>query len=208
MKKSILLVGLFLFGMTTQTFSQRIRDVDHLPGNYDRYYNSHEIRFVENGVLYSVATDGTFKFRALYGKQFSQWNRRNYNINNISTTPGPVTYVNTRPVERFRVRYGRNGRINGIGSTLIRYRRDGRVKSIGSVAINYYRGLLSSVGNLQVVYNRRGKIRTTIGHVNRYNKKFWHDDWYRYNNDWDGDDFFDDWDDDWSHDRNRNRQRH
>ena len=208
MKKSILLVALFLFGMTTQTFSQRIRNVDHIPGNYDRYYNSHEIRFVENGVLYSVATDGSFRFRPLYGPYHSQRGRWNYNTNYYNSTPGGVTYVNTRPIEQFRVRYGRHGRIKAIGPVLIRYRRDGRVKSIGCVAMSYHRGLLHSVGNLQIIYNRRGKIRTTIGHVNRYNKRFWHDDWYRNNNDWDGDDFYDEWDDDWSHDRRRNRKRH
>ena len=59
---------------------------------------------------------------------------------------------------------------------------------------------LTKTSGLYPFYNLR--------HVNRYNKRFWHDDWYRNNNDWDGDDFYDEWDDDWSHDRRRNRKRH
>ncbi|MBT8275077.1 MAG: hypothetical protein KJO39_02950 [Bacteroidia bacterium] len=204
MKKSILLVVLFLMGMTTQTFSQRNRNVNHNPGNYDRYYNTHEIRFVENGVLYSVAVDGSFNFRQMYRPYNSNRGRRNFNTVYYNSAPGAVTYINTRPVEHYRVRYGRYGRIKSIGPTLIRYRRDGRVKSIGCVAMTYYRGSLSTVGNLQILYNRRGKIRNTIGHVNRYNKKFWHDDWYRYNRDRDDDDWDDD---DWEDDRERRRKK-
>ena len=68
MKKSILTVVLFLMGMTTQTFSQQNKNVAYNPGTYDRYYNSHEIRFVENGVLYLVATNGTFHFRELHDR--------------------------------------------------------------------------------------------------------------------------------------------
>jgi hypothetical protein len=202
MKKSILLAGLFLIGISASAFSQHNKNVAYNPGNYDRYYNSHEIRFVENGVLYSVATDGTFRFRQLYSPYHSTRGRRNFNTVYYNSTPGAVTYTNTRPVEHYRVRYGRYGRIKSIGSTLIRYRRDGRVKVIGCVAITYHRGLLNMVGNMQVLYNRRGKIRKTIGHVNRYNRKYWHDDWYRYNNDWDNDDWDDD---DWENDRKRKR---
>ncbi|KAA3624036.1 MAG: hypothetical protein DWP94_04555 [Flavobacterium sp.] len=207
MKKSILLVVLFLMGMTTQTFSQQNKNVANYPGTYDRYYNSHEIRFVENGVLYSVATDGTFHFRELHDPYAYRNGRRNYKTMYYNSVPGQVTYVNSRRGNRNLIRTDRLGRIRSIGSTQITYKRNGKVRSIGSVTMTYNRGLLTSVGNLIVHYNRRGKIRKTTGYVNRYNRKFWHDSWYRHNNDWDGDDWDDGWDDDWGHDRNRKRKK-
>ncbi len=203
MKKSILTVVLFLMGMTTQTFSQQNKNVAYNPGTYDRYYNSHEIRFVENGVLYLVATNGTFHFRELHDPYGYRNGRRNYKTVYYNSVPGQVTYANSRRGYNNLIRTDRFGRIRSIGPTQITYKRNGKVRSIGCVTMTYHRGLLTSVGNLEIHYNRRGKIRKTTGHVNKYNRKYWHDSWYRNNNDWDDDD----WDDDWGHDRVRKKKK-
>lgn len=206
MKKVFLLVAVFLVGNATQTFSQHRHDVVYNQGTYDRYHNSQEIRFVENGVLYMVATDGTFRFRELHRPfQYSRA-RRNHNTIYYSS-PGHHNSVKYRRGYRSNIRTDRFGRIRSIGQTLITYKRNGSVKTIGCVSMQYFRGSLLRVGNLEIIYNRRGKIRNTIGHVNRFNRKYWHDSWYRNNNDWDGDDWNDDWDDDWDDYPNRKRNR-
>lgn len=180
MKNAILFVAVFLMGIATQTFAQRNNKVDYKPGTEHRYYNTQEIRFVENGVLYSVATDGTFNYSVLNRPYQYSNSRRNYNTVYYNTAPGHVTYINRRHYTSPQVKIDRYGRIRSIGETLITYQRNGKVRSIGCVALQYHRGLLTRVGNLQIVYNRRGKIKSTIGHVNRYNQQYWHEDWYGY----------------------------
>jgi hypothetical protein len=200
MKKAVLFVAIFLMGMATQTFAQRHNNVVYNPGTNVRYYDAQEIRFVENGVLYSVATNGTFRFRTLQ-RPFTN-SRRGYTTNYYGMTPGEVVYVNERHNNRSQIRFDRYGRIGSIGETLISYQRDGKVRSIGCVPLQYRRGSLIRVGNLEVIYNRRGMIRNTIGYVNRYNKQYWHEDWYEYYNDWS-----DDWNDEWNDDRNNRGDR-
>lgn len=205
MKKSILLVALALMGMTTQTTLANHQDVSINPGNYDRYYNTQVIRFVENGVMYSVRTDGSFKFRVLRDPYQFRRGRSNHNVNYYPTAPGHNNY-NRRGFRPF-IKTDRFGRIRSVGETLITYKRNGKVRSIGRVNLFYQRGRLVQIGNMQIIYNRRGKIRRVIGYVNRYNRKFWHGDWYRYNNDWEGDDYREDWDDDdFRNDRKRERK--
>lgn len=213
MKKVFLLVAVFLVGITTQAFSQHNKNVAYYPGTYDRYCNSEEIRFVENDVLYMVAIDGTFRFRQLNRPYQYSRTRRNHRTVYYNSAPGHVTYSYGRRGYVSNIRTDRFGRIRSIGNTYITYQRNGKVKTIGCVTMQYHRGLLYSVGNLYVIYGRHGKIRKTKGHVNRYNKQYWHDSWYKNNNDWDDDDIYDGWDDDYNDydddrgDRNRKRKR-
>ena len=198
MRKSIFLVVLTLgLGMTTQHTLANHQDVTYNPGNFDRYYNAQVIRFVENGVMYSVRMDGTFRFREMHRPYQYTYGRRNHQVSNYPAAPGGIDPRVNRRGYRHLIKTDRFGRIRSIGNTFITYKRNGKVRSIGGVNMFYQRGRLIQVGNMQILYNRRGKIRRVIGHVNRYNRKVWHRDWYRYNNDWDGDDFGDDFDDDW-----------
>ncbi len=187
MKKAVLLVVAFLFGIATQTFAQRHQNVVHKTGTYDRYYNSQEIQFVENGLLFSLTADGSFNFRELRrNAPYSRLNRRQHTAY-YGTAPGHVAYMKGRRSAIDVVRWDRFGRVRSIGDTYITYKRNGKVRSIGRVHMDYHRGKLVQVGNLEVLYNRRGFIRNTKGHVNKYNKKYWHDDWYIHNDDWNDD---------------------
>lgn len=178
MKKVFLLVAVFLIGSTTQTFSQHNQDVVVKPGKKHRYYNSQEIRFVENGVRYSVTTDGSFDYAPLRRKDNQHYGRRNHNVKHYPGTPGGVQYVYGSPNYRPRITTDRFGNIRSIGSTYITYKRNGKVKSIGDVKLQYYRGKLIQVGGMKLIYNRHGKIRDTFGSINHRNNIDWHDDWY------------------------------
>jgi len=198
MKKVTLLVVVFLVGMTAQAQKRYVdKNVYQNQGNH-RYYNSQVIRFVENGVLYKVATNGTFDFTILNRPYTSRpRGRRNHEVN-YNGTPGHIYNGGRR--SGF-IKTDRFGNIHSIGRTQITYKRNGKVRSIGRVPLYYKRGRLVQIGNMQIVYNRFGKIRDTHGIINRLNRKVWHDDWYYLNDrneDWfDNDDWDDDWDDDY-----------
>ncbi len=198
MKKVLLLVALFLGGMTTQLTAQpHGGHTTTKKGKKHRYYNSQSVRFVEDGVLFTVYTDGTFEFEEspICGTPYNYRNRRNRNVayygnsNHRRGRRGPI-------YDRLRVKTDYYGNIVAINNICIAYKRNGKVKQIGSVPIYHQRGFMVQVGGMTIEYNRFGKIRRTYGHINRGNRNVWHNDWYAYNdydNDWDDD--WDDWDD-------------
>jgi hypothetical protein len=178
MKKVFILVVAVLIGSTTQTFSQHNQDVIVKPGKKHRYYNSQEIRFVENGVLYKVATNGLFNFSPLRRRGNHHYGRRNHNVKHYPGSSGGVQYSYGRPNYRPRITTDRFGNIRSVGSTYITYKRNGKVKSIGDVAMQYYRGKLTQVGGVKLIYNHHGKIKDTLGSINHCVNTNWHDDWY------------------------------
>lgn len=172
MKKVFLLVAIFLVGSATQTIAQNHQNVVTNSGNKHRYYNSQEIRFVEDGVLYTVSTRGELNFTFLQASNPYRVDRRNHNVIYYGND------FNFRRNYRARVLKDRFGIIHRVGNTPIEYKRNGKVKRVGTIYFQYHRGLLVQVGNMQITYNRRGEIRDTQGYVNRLNRKLWHDDWY------------------------------
>ncbi|GAB5399292.1 MAG: hypothetical protein Aureis2KO_08770 [Aureisphaera sp.] len=192
MKKALLLVALFLGGMTTQLTAQHQGSHTTIKkGKKHRYHNSQSVSFVENGVLFTVYTDGTFDFEeaAICGTPY-QYERRNRNVvyyQNSNFRRGRRGYNNNR----LRVKTDIYGNIIGVNNIRIGYKRNGKVKQIGSVPIYHQRGFMVQVGGMSIEYNRFGKIRRTYGTINRQNRNVWHDDWYTYN---DYDDDWNDWD--------------
>lgn len=184
MKKAILLVALFLGGMSTQMMAQRQNDGSIRKGEKHRYHNLDAVQFAENGVLFTVFTDGTFDFKK--DKYTSPYrNGRNYKTNyygNRTKRGRRGNGVN----HRLNVKTDYHGNIVGINNICISYKRNGKVKQIGSVSIFHQRGQMVQVGGMSIEYNRFGDIRNTYGHINRNNRKVWHDDWITYNdrNDW------------------------
>lgn len=181
MKKVLLLVAVFLIGNATQTLANQNSDVVINPGKKHRYYKSQTIRFVENGVLYSVATDGTFNFRFLNRRGNYTYGRRGHQSNYIPASYNGVQYARANRY-RSQIRTDRFGNIVRVGRTWIEYNRSGRVKWIGNVRLRYDRGLLVRIGGMYIDYNRNGRIRNTFGHINRENRQVWHDDWNTCNN--------------------------
>lgn len=178
MKKVILLVAVFLIGSTTQTFANIQKDVTTNPGKKHRYDNSQEIRFVEEGVLYTLSTNGAFDFEVFRKPKRNKRGRKNgyYTYNN-----GNRNNVKYKRNFRPRITYDRFGRVRSVNNTNITYQRNGKVKTIGCVSMQYFRGRLMLVGDMELVYNRFGQIRDTYGYVNKYNRKLWHNNWYVYN---------------------------
>ncbi len=195
MRKVLLLVALFLGGMTTQLVAQQHGGHTKInKGKKHRYYNSQSVRFVENGVLFEVFTDGTFEFEAAnctttpyrYGRR----NRNvvyNRNVNNRRGRRGGFYNQN------LRIKTDHYGNVIGINNICIGYKRNGKVKQIGSIPIYHQRGFMVQVGGMTIEYNHFGNIRNTHGRINRHNRQVWHDDWYSYNDN--DDDWNNDWDD-------------
>jgi len=195
MRNALLLVALFLGGMTTQTIAQKHGNVNTKKGKKHRYYNSESVRFVENDVLFTVFTDGTFSFTDYSVGHPYRYNKRNHNTKyygNKGRRGNGHRYGN-RPI---RVKKDRYGNIIGVNNVCISYKQNGKVKQIGSVPIYHQRGYMVKVGGMTIQYDRFGYIRNTFGTINRFNNGNWHDDWYVYNdygNDWENDDSNEDW---------------
>ena len=195
MRNAILLVALFLGGMTTQTIAQRHGNVTTKVGEKHRYYNSQSIRFVENDVLFTVFTDGTFSFSDQFLGQPHRYNKRNHKTKYYGKNKRR-TRIYRRGNRPIRVKTNRFGNIIGVNGVRISYKRNGKVKQIGTVPVYHQRGYMVQVGKMTLQYDRFGGIRNTFGFVNRYNKQVWHNDWYSYNdygNDWENDDSNEDW---------------
>jgi hypothetical protein len=184
MKKIILLVAVFLVGNATQTFAQHHQNVIINPGTNDRYCTSNnEIRFAEDGVLYTVTTAGQFDFQVLRNskpKYKKGKDRRDHKVNYYTTGYNSVRY-NHGGKHGPKVKKDRYGNIYRIGKTEITYKHNGQVKNIGCVPLFYDRGRLTQVGNMEITYNRYGDIRDTFGNINSYNRELWHDDWFTIN---------------------------
>lgn len=182
MKNVWILVAAFLVGSTTQSIAQNRHNDDQMVlrnGNHQK----NEVRFVENGVLYEVATNGSFNFKTKRILPNNYYGRRNHNVTYYPTSPGAVQYVGSRE-DTPRVVTDRFGNIRSIGSTYITYKNNGKVKTIGDVKLQYYRGKLIQVGAMKLVYNRFGEIRDTFGTIDHSENQVWHDDWiYDYDND-------------------------
>lgn len=178
MKKVVLLASLFLVGMTAQAFTNHQSDAISNPGKHNRYKNTQEISFVENGILFTVTTNGYFRF-----KQLDRWspkdryNRRDKNhLINYRPHNNQSRYTNNRyRPQSLRIKRDAYGYITRIGSLPIFYNNKGKVKHIGSVRMKYRKGQLVRIGNMTITYNRFGNIRDTFGYINSLNN-FWHDD--------------------------------
>jgi hypothetical protein len=180
MRNAVLLVALFLGGMTTQMIAQKHGNVNSKVGKKHRYDNSQSVEFVENDVLFTVFTDGTFSFTDQIVGQPYRYNKRNHKKNYYGkkNRSAGIHRRGNRPI---RVRTDHYGTIIGVNDVCISYKRNGKVKQIGSVPVYHQRGQLVQVGGMTLQYDRFGGIRNTFGIINRYNDDFWHNDWYSYN---------------------------
>ena len=169
MKKAILLVGLFLIGMSTQANVTTETKVYDPWGNYDRYLSTQSVKFFENGVLYEVFLDGSFTY-ALPNSTY--YPRRTRVTHRRSRRTLPVHNTRARRVVNPRVHIDRFGVLHGIGITNILYKPNGMVKRIGGVKIMYRQGRMVSVGGMDVIYTRRGRVSHTIGHINHLNPTY------------------------------------
>ena len=150
MKKLVVLVVLFLGGMTAQ--ANEVTNLDHANTTGIRYNVPQSIKFVQRGVKFTVFPNGEFDFRFLNPQHHG---RRGYNA------PG-TTYNNRK---RGYVSYDYYGNVTKVGRNYIYYNRNCDVNQIGNITLRYRNGRLVRVGNLRIFYNRYGEIAQTEGHV-------------------------------------------
>lgn len=141
-----------------------------------RFSLDEPIEFTERGITFFVFPNGEFDF------------------NTTTTTAQPLYYRNGRRGTNatygapagVRIEHDAMGRVRRIGNVFLNYDNQNRIKRVGSVYMTYNRFALTQVGNLRILYNRRGQIINIVGNVkgytvpNRYG--------YQYQNDQDDED--------------------
>lgn len=159
MKKITLLVAsIFLFGGI----------VAHAADRNDRrspvdFRNADPIVFVERGVEFYIFPDGQFDFNThpSTGDMYYKQGRRTSAVNK---TYGKNANVQSRNYG-VKVEHDNRGRVRRVGNVMINYDANDRVKRVGSVYMTYNRYALDRVGDLQIIYNRRGQIVDIVGAV-------------------------------------------
>jgi hypothetical protein len=130
---------------------------------HETRYNANEpFSFVERGIEFYVFPNGEFDFNTR--PQDSQTNTTYY-----------YKTAGKRNQERTSVNYGvaieqdAFGRIRRVGNVFINYDTRDRVTRIGSVFMRYGRYNLEKIGNMRLVYNRRGDLIDVFGSIKAYN---------------------------------------
>lgn len=158
MKKITLLVAsIFLFG----SFTANATDRDYRKSPVD-FRNADPIVFTERGVEFFIFPDGQFDFntRPSTGDVYYKQGRNN----SVNKTYGRSANVPTRNYG-VKVEHDNRGRVRRVGNVMINYDANDRVKRVGSVYMTYNRYALDRVGDLQIIYNRRGQIVDIVGAV-------------------------------------------
>lgn len=127
------------------------------------FRNADPIVFVERGVEFYIFADGQFDFntRPSNGEMYHKSGRRTSAVNR---TYGRNANVQNRNYG-VKVEHDNRGRVRRVGNVMINYDANDRVKRVGSVYMAYNRYALDRVGNLQIIYNRRGQIVDIVGAV-------------------------------------------
>ncbi len=188
---SILLLGNMALASENTVFSD---NTDRRGYSID-YRDAEPIIFKERGIEFMLFPNGEFDFN-------TRPSGPRYFINGTYGAPGTRGYYGTS--ERgTRVEHDNFGRVRRVGNVYINYDAFGRVKRIGSIYMSYNSFAVTKVGNMHIVYDRRGCIVDVFGFINYanggyfYNPKGIHST--AGNNNFD-DDFNNDFDDDYEND--------
>ena len=159
MKKITLLVAsIFLFGGVVANAADRNNKKSPVD-----FRNADPIVFVERGVEFYISPDGQFDFNTSpsNGEMYYKSGRRTSAVNK---TYGRNANVHNRNYG-VKVEHDNRGRVRRVGNVMINYDANDRVKRVGSVYMTYNRYALDRVGDLQIIYNRRGQIVDIVGAV-------------------------------------------
>jgi hypothetical protein len=143
----------------------------------DRHANfsfNEPIAFMERGIEFFVFPNGEFDFNTepTTGSDVYYRNGRRNTVNTTYGAPG------NNGNGGIRIDHDALGRVRRIGNVFINYDRDNRIKRIGSVYMSYNREMLTQVGGLRIVYNRRGEITDMVGNVNGQSQYAYNDSYY------------------------------
>ena len=137
---------------------RRFRPVD--------YRNAEPIVFMERGIEFYVFPNGEFDFNTV--RTVTPNRPRGNNFNSTFGAPNAQSYYGPSNAG-VRIEHDHFGRVRRIGNVFINYDAFGRIRRAGSVYMRYNSFALTQVGNLRIVYNRRGQIISVYGTVNGFN---------------------------------------
>ena len=137
------------------------------------YRDADPIVFKERGIEFFIFLDGQFDFNTQ--PLVTPTRNRTESMNGTHGAPGvrTVTVSNTYygPARGgVIIQHDNQGRVRRVGNVFINYDAYGRVKRIGSVYMKYNSFALKQVGNMKIIYNRRGQIIDIVGFVNYSNQ--------------------------------------
>lgn len=121
------------------------------------FSNDNPIEFTERGIRFFVFPNGEFDFST----EASTGSGDYYRGNRLNTTFGAPGHANGGT----RIEHDAMGRVRRIGNVFINYDANGRVKRAGTVYMTYNRTLLTQIGGLRLVYDRRGRLIDMVGSV-------------------------------------------
>ena len=154
---SILLVGNLALASENPVFS----DNTNRRGYYIDYRDAEPIIFRERGIEFMLFPNGEFDFN-------TRPTGIRYHVNGTNGAPGTRGYYG--PSERgIRVEHDNFGRVRRVGNVYINYDAFGRVKRIGTIYMSYNSFAVTKVGNMRIVYDRRGRIVDVYGFINHAN---------------------------------------
>ena len=129
-----------------------------------RFSLDEPIEFTERGVTFFIFPNGEFDFNTETSASQTVL-YQNGRRGNVNATYGVPANIGTR------IEHDAMGRIRRVGNVFLNYDSQNRVKRIGSVYMSYNRFALTQVGNLRILYDRRGQIASIIGNVKGQNNQ-------------------------------------
>lgn len=154
---SILLVGSMAYASENPVFS----DNTNRRGFYIDYRDAEPIIFKERGIEFMLFPNGKF--------DFSTRPTRPRMSNAYGFPRGAYYGTSERGV---RIEHDNFGRVRRVGNVYINYDVYGRVKRIGTIYMSYNSFAVTRIGNMRIIYDRRGRIVNVFGFINYANKGY------------------------------------
>ena len=183
---SFILVGSMAYASENPVFS----DNTDRRGYYIDYRDAEPIIFKERGIEFMLFPNGEFDFNTRPAVR--------PRVNGTSGAPRGMYYGTSE--RGIRVEHDNFGRVRRVGNVYINYDAYGRVKRIGTIYMSYNSFAVTKVGNMRIVYDRRGRIVDVYGFINHANGGYFYNPGTHYSGGnggyGDGDDYNDDYESD------------
>jgi hypothetical protein len=183
---SFILVGSMAYASENPVFS----DNTDRRGYYIDYRDAEPIIFKERGIEFMLFPNGEFDFNTRPAVR--------PRVNGTSGAPRGMYYGTSE--RGIRVEHDNFGRVRRVGNVYINYDAYGRVKRIGTIYMSYNSFALTKVGNMRIVYDRRGRIVDVYGFINHANGGYFYNPGINYSGENGGYDDGDDYNDDYESD--------
>ena len=154
---SILLLGSMAYASENPVFS----DNTNRRGFYIDYRDAEPIIFKEREIEFMLFPNGEFDFNTRPTRP---------RMNNTYGSPRGVYYGTSE--RGVRIEHDNFGRVRRVGNVYINYDVYGKVKRIGTIYISYNSFAVTRIGNMRIIYDRRGRIVNVFGFINYANNGY------------------------------------